>query len=105
MEAVDARTTLHRRDGAKRAREKLGPLSVSSLQPQRPMELVQIDHTPCLPKEARCLIGEAHIERYLPSFSVSGLDLVILNVCAFDPHNVSAPTLNSLMLPFPRRFD
>jgi putative transposase len=45
VEAVDARTALRRRDGAKRAREKLGPLSVSSLQPQRPMELVQIDHT------------------------------------------------------------
>jgi putative transposase len=34
-EAVDARTMIRRRDGAKRAREKLGPLSVSSLQPQR----------------------------------------------------------------------
>jgi hypothetical protein len=42
---VDARTILRRRDGAKRAREKLGPLSVSSLQPQRALEVVQIDHT------------------------------------------------------------
>jgi hypothetical protein len=44
-EAVDARTIIRRRDGAKRAREKLGPLSVSSLQPQRALEVVQIDHT------------------------------------------------------------
>ena len=42
---MDARTVIRRRDGAKKAREKLGPLRVSSLQPQRPMEVVQIDHT------------------------------------------------------------
>jgi transposase InsO family protein len=42
---VDARTIIRRRDGAKRAREKLGPLSVSSLQPQRALEVFQIDHT------------------------------------------------------------
>jgi len=44
VEAVDARLRIRRRDGAKRARE-LGPLSVSSLQPQRALEVVQIDHT------------------------------------------------------------
>jgi putative transposase len=43
-EAVDAHTKIRRRDGAKKARE-LGPLSVSSLQPQRALEVVQIDHT------------------------------------------------------------
>src|SRR5450756_635816 len=43
-EAVDARTRIRRRDGAKKALE-LGPLSVSSLQPQRALEVVQIDHT------------------------------------------------------------
>jgi len=45
VEAVDAHTALRRRDGAKVARGKLGPQSVSSLQPECPMELVQIDHT------------------------------------------------------------
>jgi putative transposase len=44
VEAVDARLRIRRRDGAKRARE-LGPLSGSSLQPQRALEVVQIDHT------------------------------------------------------------
>jgi len=44
VEAGDARTRIRRRDGAKKARE-LGPLSVSSLQPQRALEVVQIDHT------------------------------------------------------------
>jgi putative transposase len=34
-----------RRHGAKGAREKLGPLNVSSLQPQRDLDVVQIDHT------------------------------------------------------------
>jgi putative transposase len=42
---VDPRTIIRRRDGAKRAREKLRPLSVSSLQPQRALEVVQVDHT------------------------------------------------------------
>ena len=45
VEAVDASTALRRREGAKKAREKLRPLSISSLQPQRPMDLMQIDHT------------------------------------------------------------
>jgi hypothetical protein len=42
---VDARTVISRREGAKMAGEKLGPLSFSSLQPQRAPEVVQIDHT------------------------------------------------------------
>jgi putative transposase len=42
---VDAHTIIRRRDGTKRAREELGPLSVSSLQPQRAREVVQIGHT------------------------------------------------------------
>ena len=45
VEAIDADTMLRRREGAKKAREKLRPLSTSSLQPRRPMDLVQIDHT------------------------------------------------------------
>ena len=45
-EAVDARIMMRRRDGAKKARERFGPVSVSSLAPQRALEVVQIDHTP-----------------------------------------------------------
>jgi putative transposase len=44
-EGVDTRILIRRREGAKREREQLGPLSVSSLQPQRALEVVQIDHT------------------------------------------------------------
>jgi putative transposase len=42
---VDTRILIRRREGAKREREQLGPLSVSSLQPQRALEADQIDHT------------------------------------------------------------
>lgn len=44
-EGVDTRILIRRREGAKRAREQVGPLSVSSLQPERALEVVQIDHT------------------------------------------------------------
>jgi putative transposase len=42
---MDARTVMHRRAGAKRARERFDPISISSLQPHAPLEVVQIDHT------------------------------------------------------------
>ena len=44
--AVDARLAANKRDGAKAARDKFGPIGVSSLRPERPMEVLQIDHTP-----------------------------------------------------------
>jgi putative transposase len=44
-EGVDTHILIRRREGAKRAREQVGPLSVSSLQPERALEVVQIDHT------------------------------------------------------------
>ena len=45
VEAIDADTVLRRREGAKKAREKLRPLSTSSLQPEKSLDLLQIDHT------------------------------------------------------------
>ena len=45
VEALDARSSLRRREGAKKAREKYQAVNTSSLKPQRPLELVQIDHT------------------------------------------------------------
>jgi putative transposase len=44
--AVDARLAATKREGAKAARDKFGPLGASNLRPQRPMEVLQIDHTP-----------------------------------------------------------
>jgi putative transposase len=44
--AVDARLAATRREGAKAARDKFGPIGASNLRPQRPMEVLQIDHTP-----------------------------------------------------------
>ena len=45
VEALDARFALGKREGSKRAREKYGPVGVSTLQPDLPLDLVQIDHT------------------------------------------------------------
>jgi putative transposase len=44
--AVDARLAATKREGAKAARDKFGPIGASNLRPQRPMEVLQIDHTP-----------------------------------------------------------
>jgi hypothetical protein len=45
VQALDSRFALGRREGSKRAREKYGPVGVSSLRPDLSMDLVQIDHT------------------------------------------------------------
>jgi len=43
---LDLKLSLQKREGAKKAREQVGRVSVSSLRPENPMELIQIDHTP-----------------------------------------------------------
>jgi putative transposase len=43
---LDLKVSLQKREGAKKAREQVGRVSVSSLRPENPMELIQIDHTP-----------------------------------------------------------
>jgi putative transposase len=35
-----------KREGSKKARELLGPVAISTLRPEQPMEVLQIDHTP-----------------------------------------------------------
>ena len=45
VEALDARFALGKREGSKRVREKYGPVGVSTLRPDLPLNLVQIDHT------------------------------------------------------------
>ena len=42
---LDIRTSLQKREGAKKARQQVGRVYVSSLRPEAPMELLQIDHT------------------------------------------------------------
>jgi putative transposase len=46
IEALDLRLVTARREGTKKARELLDPVSVSTMQPDHPMDLLQIDHTP-----------------------------------------------------------
>ena len=45
VQALDVRFALAKREGSRRAREKCGPVGVSSLRADLPMDLVQIDHT------------------------------------------------------------
>ncbi len=46
VEGLDLRRVIRKREGSKKARERLGPVNVSSLQPALPMDVLQIDHTP-----------------------------------------------------------
>jgi putative transposase len=102
-EAMDARTIIRRRDGAKRAREKLGPLSVSSLQPQRALEVVQIDHTLVdvivVDRENRQPIGRPWLTiavdvktRMIAGFHVSLWPPSALSVCLALTHAVLSKT-------------
>ena len=43
--AIDPRFAMAKRRGAKAAREKFGPVAVSTLRPDLPMDVLQIDHT------------------------------------------------------------
>lgn len=102
-EAVDARTMIRRRDGAKRAREKLGPVKVSSLQPQRALEVVQIDHTLVdvivVDRENRQPIGRPWLTlavdvktRMIAGFHVSLWPPSALSVCLALTHAVLSKT-------------
>jgi putative transposase len=101
-EAVDAHTKIRRRDGAKKARE-LGPLSVSSLQPQRALEVVQIDHTLVdaivVHRESRQPIGRPWLTlavdvktRMITGFHVSLWPPSALSVCLALTHAVLSKT-------------
>jgi putative transposase len=101
--AVDASTTLRRREGAKKAREKLRPLSISSLQPQRPMDLIQIDHTlvdvVVVDREDRQPIGRPWLTlaidvktRTVAGFHVSLWPPSTLSVCLALTHAVLSKT-------------
>jgi putative transposase len=46
VETLDLRLATAKREGSKKARELLGPVAISTLQPERPMDVLQIDHTP-----------------------------------------------------------
>jgi putative transposase len=46
VNTLDLRLVIAKREGPKRAREKLGPVQVSALTPTSPMDVLQIDHTP-----------------------------------------------------------
>lgn len=37
---------MRKREGSKKAREKLGPVNISTLRPECPLDILQMDHTP-----------------------------------------------------------
>lgn len=45
VEGLDSRYVMAKRQGSKRARDKFGPVGVSTLHPDFPLDVVQIDHT------------------------------------------------------------
>jgi putative transposase len=45
VEAIDLRLVIRKREGAKRARDKLGPVLTSTLRADLPLDVAQIDHT------------------------------------------------------------
>lgn len=45
VQALDLRLVTAKREGSKKAGELLGPVTISTLQPEYPMDLLQIDHT------------------------------------------------------------
>ena len=45
IEALDLEFVIRKREGAKKAREKLGPVLISTLRSEVPLEIIQIDHT------------------------------------------------------------
>lgn len=46
VRAIDLRLVTAKREGSKKAREQFGPVAISTLQPEHPMDVLQIDHTP-----------------------------------------------------------
>jgi putative transposase len=46
IQALNLRLVTAKRQGSRKARELLGPVAISTLQPERPMDVLQIDHTP-----------------------------------------------------------
>jgi len=46
VEALDLRLATAKREGSKKARDLLDPVAISTLRPEHPMEVLQIDHTP-----------------------------------------------------------
>jgi putative transposase len=46
VEALDLRLATAKREGGKKAQELVGPVALSTLQPEHPTDLLQIDHTP-----------------------------------------------------------
>ena len=82
VERLDLRLVIQRREGSKKVREKLGPVSTSTLKPEWPMDVLQLDHTPVdvivVDQERRLPIGRPWLclaidvaTRMVASFHVS----------------------------------
>ena len=101
--ALDQRLVIQKREGARRAREKLGPVQVSSLRPEWPLDIVQIDHTPVdvivVDRESRLPIGRPWLTlaidvatRMVAGFHVSLWDPSALSISLTLSHAVLSKT-------------
>jgi putative transposase len=97
--AMDLRLVIGKREGVKRAREKLGPVQISSLKPEWPLDVLQIDHTPVdvivVDRESRLPIGRPWLTlaidvatRMVAGFHVSLWDPSVLSVSLTLSHAV-----------------
>jgi putative transposase len=86
--AIDPRLAMTKRDGAKAARDKFGPVGVSRLRPERLMEVLQIDHTPVdvivVDQEQRRPIGRPWLTLAIDvtSRSIAGFNVSLENPSA-----------------------
>jgi putative transposase len=46
VEGLDSRLVMRKREGSKKAHEKFGPVNISTLRPEWPLDVLQMDHTP-----------------------------------------------------------
>jgi len=68
LEALDPRLVTGKREGSKKARERYGPVGVSSLRAELPMDILQIDHTlmdvMVVDRERRLSIGRPWLKAF-----------------------------------------
>ena len=103
VDGLDLRLVMRKREGSKKAREKLGPVNISTLKPEWPLDVLQMDHTPVdvivVDNERRLPIGRPWLTlaidvatRTVAGFYVSLWDPSALSVSLTLSHAVLSKT-------------
>lgn len=80
-DGLDFRLVMRKREGSKKAREKFGPVNISTLRPELPLGVWQMDHTPVdvfvVDNEHSILIGRPWLTLAidLAARKVAGIDV------------------------------